>query len=263
MSMQSLTTAVENPSQQRRKDILGVNVAPFDRAEAIAFLARRIRERRFTKIGFLNAHIANVASTDARFAALLSDFVVLADGVGVDVAAKILYGAPFPANLNGTDFIPAFLKSQQESLTIGLLGASRDNVERAAARLQAMMPQHRVTVIHDGFFDTAAEDEILARLGRLRPDVLLVAMGVPRQEYWIDGRLSADHCTTAFAVGALFDFLSGAVPRAPSWVRWLRLEWLFRLGLEPSRLWRRYIVGNPLFLFRVLMQRLRRAGPAA
>ncbi|MEO9614775.1 MAG: WecB/TagA/CpsF family glycosyltransferase [Nitratireductor sp.] len=263
MSTHSLTTAVAEPLLQRQKDILGVSVAPFDQAEAIAYLARRIRERRFTKVGFLNAHIANIASSDTRFAALLSDFVVLADGVGVDMAAKILYGAPFPANLNGTDFIPALLKSLQEPLTVGLLGASRDNVERAAARLQEMVPQHRVTVVHDGFFDAATEDEILARLGRSHPDVLLVAMGVPRQEYWIDGRLNADHCTAAFAVGALFDFLSGAIPRAPSWVRWLRLEWLFRLGLEPARLWRRYIVGNPLFLCRVLLQKLRRAGPTA
>ncbi|MVA99685.1 WecB/TagA/CpsF family glycosyltransferase [Nitratireductor sp. CAU 1489] len=263
MSMHSLTAPAGQPNVQREKDILGVNVAPFDRAEAIDFLAHRIQERRFTKIGFLNAHIANIASTDARFAALLSDFVVLADGVGVDMAAKILYGAPFPANLNGTDFIPAFLKSQQKPLSVGLLGASRDNVEQAAERLREMLPHHLVTVVHDGFFDAAAEDEILARLRQQRPDVLLVAMGVPRQEYWIDDRLSADHCTTAFAVGALFDFLSGAIPRAPSWVRWLRLEWLFRLGLEPARLWRRYIVGNPLFLFRVLLQKLRRAGPAA
>lgn len=81
-------------------------------------------------------------------------------------------------------------------------------------------------------------------------------MGVPRQELWIARNLTEKHCTLPIAVGALLDFLSGAVPRAPGWMRRMRLEWLFRLIVEPGRLWRRYIVGNPLFLARVLRQKL-------
>ena len=80
-------------------------------------------------------------------------------------------------------------------------------------------------------------------------------MGVPRQELWIARNLTKQHCILPIAVGALLDFLSGSVPRAPGWMRTLRLEWLFRLIIEPRRLWRRYIVGNPLFLARVLYQK--------
>lgn len=238
------------------KTILGIPVLAIRWDDAIALLTRLIAERRFTKISFLNAHNANIASVDPVFAEALDDFLILPDGVGVDMAAKLLYGAPFPDNLNGTDFIPAFLQASTRPLTVGLLGATRVNAEAASTKLAALALQHRFVVIHDGYFPPAEEPDIIDRIARLRPDVLLVAMGVPRQELWIARHIDARHCTLPIAVGALLDFLSGTVPRAPLWMRRLRLEWLFRLWIEPGRLWRRYVVGNPVFLLRVVRQKL-------
>lgn len=237
------------------RDILGVHVASVTREEAVAHLLALIAARKFTRVGFLNAHNANVACADPEFRRVLQTFLVLADGVGVDVAAKLLYGKPFPENLNGTDFIPAFLSASPKRLTVGLLGASRPNVERAASALRRLAPLHTVEVISHGFFEPSDESAILEAIRKLRPDVLLVAMGVPRQEFWIARNLEGQHCTLPIAVGALFDFLAGAVPRAPTAIRKLRLEWLFRLIVEPGRLWRRYIVGNPLFMVRVFRQK--------
>ncbi len=242
------------------KTILGISVASLGWDEAIGLLKRMLAERRFTKVSFLNAHNANVASIDAAFADALEDFLILPDGVGVDMAAKILYGAPFPANLNGTDFVPGFLQAASKPLTVGLLGATRSNAEGAAAKLTAIAPQHSYVVVHDGYFSPLEEPGVVETIKALRPDVLLVAMGVPRQELWIARNLTDKHCTLPIAVGALLDFLSGAVPRAPGWMRRMRLEWLFRLIVEPGRLWRRYIVGNPLFLARVLRQKLAGGG---
>ncbi|WP_192247290.1 WecB/TagA/CpsF family glycosyltransferase [Mesorhizobium silamurunense] len=236
--------------------ILGISVLAIRWDEAIALLSRLIAERRFTKVSFLNAHNANLAHGDPVFAEALDDFLVLPDGVGVDIAAKLLYGAPFPDNLNGTDFIPAFLQASTRPLTVALLGATRVNAEAASVKLSALAVQHKFVVIHDGYFSPADEPAIVERIARLRPDILLVAMGVPRQELWIARHIDARHCTLPIAVGALLDFLSGTVPRAPLWMRRLRLEWLFRLWIEPGRLWRRYVVGNPLFLWRVLKQKL-------
>lgn len=244
-------------------DILGIPVVRMQWDEALGAMRRLAVERVFTRVSFLNAHNANVACDDPEFAAALKRFLILPDGIGVDLAAKILYGQPFPANLNGTDFVPALFAATTEPLTVGLLGATRRNADRAAAALAALAPQHRFVVVHDGFFSAAQETEILAELEALRPDVLLVAMGVPRQEFWIDRRLTTRHCSLPIAVGALLDFLSGAVPRAPHWMRRMRLEWLFRLMIEPGRLWRRYVVGNPLFLTRVMLQKLMGRRPAA
>jgi exopolysaccharide biosynthesis WecB/TagA/CpsF family protein len=243
------------------KTILDIPVANVTQEEACDLLLGLILERRFTKVGFLNAHNANVAQTHAAFSRVLADFLVLADGVGVDLAAKLLYGAPFRANLNGTDFIPAFLQNARKPLKVGLLGAKKANVRAAAAKLSELAPHHDFSVVHDGFFDEEEERSILAKLARHRPDILLVAMGVPKQEFWIAEHLTSRHCTLPIAVGALFDFLSGAVPRAPRLMRQLRLEWLFRLWVEPGRLWRRYIVGNPLFLFRIFRQKFVQAWP--
>ncbi len=196
---------------------------------------------------------------DPAFAEALEDFLVLPDGVGVDMAAKLLYGAPFPANLNGTDFVPAFLQACTRPLTVALLGAKRVNAEAASRKLRQLTPQHRFVVIHDGYFSPAEEPEVVGRIAALRPDILLVAMGVPRQELWIARNIDQRHCTLPVAVGALLDFLSESVPRAPAWMRRLRLEWVFRLMIEPGRLWRRYILGNPLFLWRIMRQKL--SGP--
>jgi exopolysaccharide biosynthesis WecB/TagA/CpsF family protein len=240
------------------KTILGIPVLAIRWNDAIALLARLVAERRFTKVSFLNAHNANIAYTDPVFAEALDDFLVLPDGVGVDVAAKLLYGAPFPDNLNGTDLIPAFLQASARPLTVALLGATRVNADAASAKLAALAVQHRFVVVHDGYFSADEEPEIVERIARLRPDVLLVAMGVPRQELWIARHIDARHCTLPIAVGALLDFLSGTVPRAPLLVRRFRLEWLFRLWIEPGRLWRRYVVGNPVFLWRVIRQKFSR-----
>lgn len=238
-------------------DILGVRVADASLRDAISMLENALSAKRFTKVAFLNAHSANTASDDPDFADILNSFLVLPDGIGVDIAAKMLYGHPFADNLNGTDFVPAFLASIRTPLTVGIVGAIRENGERATADLNESMPQHQFVYVNDGFLSAEEEPAVLEKIRALRPDILLVAMGVPRQEKWIEKNLDRDTCTMPIAVGALLDFLSGAVPRAPMAVRRLRMEWVYRLCLEPSRLWRRYILGNPIFLLRVMVQKFR------
>lgn len=240
------------------RDILGASVASLDWDDSIGLLRYLLAGKHFTKVSFLNANNANIAFRDPEFALALDDFLVLPDGVGVDIAAKMLYGVPFPANLNGTDFVPRFFTTVQNPLIVGLLGTRKENAEAAVAKLTALAPQHRFVFIHDGFFTHDEEPAVLERIRSLDLDVLLVAMGVPRQEMWIANNITQHHCTMPIAVGALLDFLSGAFPRAPAWVRRLRMEWIFRLALEPRRLWRRYVVGNPVFLARVLAQKIAR-----
>lgn len=237
----------------RERHILGVTVSALSQAEAIEAITDCVVTGRFTKVGFLNAHVANLVQADEAFRKTLEGFLILPDGVGVDIASKALFGERFPANLNGTDFVPQLLRGLPTKIKVGLVGAEQDNAEAAADRLKRLAPLHDYIVFSHGFFTPDMEPGIIESIATSRPDILLVAMGVPRQEFWID-RLTEDHATVAMGVGALFDFLSGAVPRAPRWMRTLRLEWLFRLIVEPSRLWRRYILGNPLFILHLLRQ---------
>ena len=250
--------ALAAPPEPPRRDIAGVPVAAVTRDEALALIDHAFDGGGHLHLAYCNANLVNIAAGDAGLRERLAGFLVLPDGIGVDIASRLLYGAPFPANLNGTDFTPAILANRERPLSVMLLGGRPGIAERAGARLAADHPQHRFAVLGHGYFEPSDEPALLSRLERERPDLLLVAFGNPRQEQWIADRIDARHCTVAAGIGALFDFLAGEVARAPESFRALRLEWVYRLWLEPRRLWRRYVVGNPAFLMRVLRQKLSR-----
>jgi alpha-1,3-mannosyltransferase len=236
------------------RTILDVCVKVETPAGAVDLLDSLFRELRSSVVAFANAHVLNVAAGNERFRQLLHRCVVFNDGIGTDIASRVLYGTPFPSNLNGTDFVPRYLRETQHRFRIFLLGSETDVVERAAARLLQLHPQHHIVGLHSGYFPMDRGDRVAARVRATGADVILVGMGNPRQELWLDEHLSATGCRLGFAVGALFDFLAGTVPRAAPWMRRARLEWVHRLLCEPRRLARRYLLGNPAFLLRVVGQ---------
>ncbi|MEO1747376.1 MAG: WecB/TagA/CpsF family glycosyltransferase [Pseudomonadota bacterium] len=239
------------------RDILGVTVADYGEHEALSFIHACIEQKRYQPIAFLNANNANIAWTNPAASQAFKQFVTLSDGIGVDMAARFIHGSTFKANLNGTDFVPALLQNAPRPLKVGLLGSAQGVAEKALNGFTSLDDRHNYRVISHGFFDANEETMLLAKLTDWQPDILLVALGVPQQEIWISKKLSSDHCTVPIAVGALLDFVAGDAPRAPKWVRAIRTEWAYRLLIEPSRLWRRYLLGNPIFLARVAYQKLK------
>ncbi len=247
-----------NAAPQEARNILGVDVKVWSKARAFAEIEATIAVGRHRKYAFLNAHGANIASTDNSYCEVLKQFAVMADGIGVDIASRNLYGEKFPDNLNGTDFIPGLLGHLRQGVHVCLLGAKDGVADLAVQKLKQSYPQHRFSVAGSGYFTSEGEQAILRTLRNDPPDILLVALGNPIQEKWIAKRCDADHAIAVIGVGALFDFIAEHVPRAPKiWIRF-RIEWLYRLFLEPRRMWRRYVLGNPVFLFRVIRQRLTR-----
>lgn len=206
-------------------------------------------------ISFLNANNANIMFGDPEYRAILGQHMVFPDGIGIDIASLVLSGHRFSANLNGTDFVPALLTYIERSQRVGLIGGHRHVLATAAERFRSHSPWHEFVEISDGYFDKDNCDAVIARIERSNLDILLIGLGTPLQEKWIDRNIRTDHARLVIGVGALFDFVSGNVPRAPSWVRRLRGEWVYRLWLEPRRLWRRYLLGNPTFLWSVLRYR--------
>lgn len=247
--------AAPAPSVFDVRDVGGVGIAVLSQAAAMAELSDAMATGRHLKLAFCNAHLVNIAAHDQALLRRLAGFLVLADGIGVDLGGWLLHGAPFPANLNGTDFMPSLLAFEQRPLRVGLIGGRPGVADRAAARLAERFPRHRFDVFSHGYFDPSEEAGLLQRLQADPPDLLLVAFGNPRQENWIADKLGPQHCAVAAGVGALFDFFAGEVPRAPDAIRRSRLEWAYRLWLEPRRLWRRYVLGNPVFVLRLLRQR--------
>ncbi|MGR3376698.1 WecB/TagA/CpsF family glycosyltransferase [Salipiger abyssi] len=213
---------------------------------------------------FFNAHCANLRAGNREYAdALTRADMVLPDGIGVELAARMT-GGGLAENLNGTDFTPALLtEAARRGMSVFLFGAQPGTAEKAAVTLAARIPGLRIAGTLDGYDGAADPEAAIARINTSDADILLVAMGVPMQELWIDRHLPELRPRLVLGVGALFDFLAGNVRRAPAAVRKARLEWGWRLMQEPRRLAKRYLIGNGTFLARASLHALRVAGREA
>jgi alpha-1,3-mannosyltransferase len=237
------------------REIFGVRIRPMSRWRALSVVDRALAAGQRLNVSFANAHTLNMAAANDRFRAALQSFLVLNDGLGVDIASRYKFGKPFAGNLNGTDFVPDYLAFTRRRLRIYLVGTSDAVVTTAVERLRARYPRHTVVGGRNGFFAGPEDIEETCRTIRAaRADCVLVGMGNPLQELWIDEFGAKTGAKLLFGVGALFDFEAGAVRRAPMWIRRMRCEWVYRLLQEPRRLARRYIVGNFGFLLRVLVE---------
>ncbi len=198
-----------------------------------------------TCIFFANAHFV-VQCQNLKDKMRAPGIIVLPDGIAIDTASRILYGRTFRENLNGTDFIPRLLNSMPRNTAVYLLGAKPASVTAAANALREI-PTVNVAGTTDGYSMWKDEAATIGAINAASPDILLVALGNPLQEQWIlDNRAKLD-VPLIFAVGALFDFLSGHQVRAPGWMRSLRCEWLYRMLRDPQRLAGRYSIGIARF----------------
>ncbi|MFY0596441.1 MAG: WecB/TagA/CpsF family glycosyltransferase [Cognatishimia sp.] len=240
------------------KQVLGHRIDNLHTREAIAQILRPGRRH----VAFLNAHCANVATHNPHYSAVLENAdMVLSDGIGIELAAK-LQGSRIRENLNGTDFVPKLLADAAKlGKSIYLLGGKPGTAERAAKALQRRIPNLIIAGTRDGY--EGAQDHAAAMaINNSKADILLVAMGVPMQELWIDRNFERLNTQICLSVGGLFDFLAGNVTRAPGWVRDLRSEWMWRLLMEPRRMAKRYLIGNLTFLARAALWPLRRSDNA-
>ncbi|WP_174274000.1 WecB/TagA/CpsF family glycosyltransferase [Sphingomonas bacterium] len=225
-----------------------VDVEALSIAEAVAMIGGAIVSREPRIFAFANAHSINLARDDPGFAEVLKGMTVLNDGVGLDLWSKAIHGAPFPANLNGTDLTPIVLAALDKPTKLFLLGSTDEVCRAAAEAIAARFPMARIVGHHHGFFPAADEPALAARIRAAGADLVLAGMGQPRQEYWAR-RNAGPTGAVILCIGAWLDFVSGRIVRAPGLVRKLRLEWVYRLMLEPRRLGSRYLVGNVRFLF--------------
>src|SRR5436305_1441493 len=241
--------------------IFGVPVetsAPADLLRRILGYAERSEHRR---VAYVNAHVLNQSFSDPSLrAALQRADLVYCDGYGVRLAAKAI-GLEVPHRMTGADWIWGVAAlCEATGRSIYLLGSNPGASREAAACLKRWYPRLDVRGTHHGYFEigTPHSERVIEHIAEHNPDVLLVGMGTPLQELWVDHYFERLDARVVWTVGALFDYVSGRVPRAPHWMADHGLEWIFRLAIEPRRMWRRYLLGNPVFLWRVWKERLRR-----
>jgi alpha-1,3-mannosyltransferase len=241
-------------------EILGIKINRLLKDEVVDMLDNIIGNNNKICVCIANAHTLNLAYEDMGYLDCLKNFYVLNDGIGVSIASRILYGKDLPDNLNGTDLVPYYLKNSKMSIKLFLLGGNPGIVELAAEKFKNQFNNISIVGYNHGYFNHFNDDNILKEINKSGANILLVALGNQLQERWIYKFKDKLNVNVMVGVGALFDFIANVIPRAPILVRKLKFEWLFRLIIEPKRLWRRYIIGNPLFLIRVLKQKINQIG---
>jgi N-acetylglucosaminyldiphosphoundecaprenol N-acetyl-beta-D-mannosaminyltransferase len=150
--------------------------------------------------------------------------------------------------------------AQGRDHSLFLLGARPGVADKAAANLRERFPGLRIVGTHHGYFDKAPgspeNEAVIREINAASPNILIVGFGMPLQERWLMDNWDRIEVNVALTGGAVFDYVSGELPRAPRWMTDHGFEWLGRLIIEPGRLWKRYLVGNPIFILRVLGQRI-------
>lgn len=232
--------------------IFGVPVSLVEFDTAVKLIENLIQKRASKFVAIVNVNTLNYAYQNKRYRQILqSADLILRDGTGVKWAANKM-GADPKNNFVGTDFIPRFCNAtSSKRYRVFLFGARPGIAGSAAKKLQRLAPGLLIAGYQHGYFDKDEEPCIINEISNSNSDILLVALGNPSQETWIAKNLYKLNVPLCIGVGALFDYLSGRVPRAPNWMLDAGIEWLFRLLIEPKRLWKRYLLGNPLFIFRV------------
>ncbi|WP_252088986.1 WecB/TagA/CpsF family glycosyltransferase [Pseudomonas sp. MWU13-3659] len=221
-----------------------------DPAAEQRLIERLSRPDKTTVLAFVNAHAMNLVTHNAEFGqALVVADVLLRDGSGMAILLRQL-GLEPGLNMNGTDFIPKLLAAYK-GRRVAFWGTREPYLGQAVSRSVECFGTQPVSVC-DGF----AELDNYLRLAReTRPELIVLGMGMPKQEALAAALAASGQPCVVVCGGAILDFLGGKVERAPQWLRRLGGEWVFRLAREPRRLFMRYVVGNPLFLLRAVLLR--------
>lgn len=245
----------------KKVNLLGINIDDCTLNELLESVSGFIDGGERRSIMYANIHVINTAICNKGLAAYLSKAdIIYCDGDGVRLGAKIL-GSYLPERMTGADWIYELCRlADTKSYSIYLLGGSQGVAEAVCRILSEKYKGLNIAGTHHGYFDFKGDDnsKLIREINKLSPDILLVGFGTPLQEEWIYANRDSLNIPVVWSVGALMDFVSGTAKRAPQFMLNNHLEWLFRLYQEPKRMWRRYVMGNILFMGRIIMARIKK-----
>lgn len=243
-------------------DVCGVKIDKYNFDEAVEAIVHHALSQATPKyVVTPNAHHILLLQEDAHFREIYQNaLLVVPDGVPIVWASKFL-GRPLPGRVNGTDLFQRLCEvASEKGLRVFLLGGRPGAADSAAQVLQHKHPGLNIVGTYCppyGFEEDTAELALVnTKIKAASPHILFVGLGAPKQEYWMYANYQEIGVPISIGIGVSFELVSGMVTRAPVWMQKLGLEWFFRLVVEPRRLWKRYIIGNPHFLWLVLKQRL-------
>jgi len=240
----------------RTVGILGIPFLSTDMNGLVNMLDKRLEEKKKTFLVTANPEILMYAKNHPDYDKTLkkADFVI-PDGIGVVIGSRIL-GDPIPERLAGFDLVfRLFELAEKKGYTLYFLGARPDVIAGAAERVTTQFPRIKIVGFHHGYFDME-DTSVIEDIKSKAPDILLVGLGFPKQEEWIDRYGMQLDKGLMIGVGGTFDGITGRVKRAPEIWRKLNVEWLYRLIQQPSR-WRR-MLALPQFMAVILREKMKR-----
>jgi N-acetylglucosaminyldiphosphoundecaprenol N-acetyl-beta-D-mannosaminyltransferase len=231
-----------------RVDVMGCLVDGLSLEQTLAAIDAIVDARTPVQHCVINANKIALMHKQPRLRAIVrSCGLVNADGQAVVWASRVLR-RPLPERVAGIDLFQALLvRAERKAYSVYLLGATEEVLRLTVQRTQREHPALRIAGARNGFWGTN-DDEVVTAIHVAGPDILFVGIPSPRKEYWLADNLERLAVPFCMGVGGSFDVYAGRVRRAPRWVQRAGLEWVYRFIQEPTRMWRRYLVGNAEFL---------------
>lgn len=233
-------------------NICGINIDKISYDEVLAIIDDSIKNNNFISISNPNFYIINSSCKNQALKTTINNMNVrLSDGIGVYLASKFLYGkSGLDSITKGTDLYYKILRyANENNLKMLFYGGDIKTPELLSNIMNRHFPDIKITGIFSRFEN---KDLVIEQILNTRPDIVFIGLGTPTQENFISINFEKFNIPVSISVGSGIDFISGHMKRAPKWMLKLQLEWLHRLLHEPARLWKRYIIGLPLFFCRVI-----------
>ena len=237
----------------KRVKLLGYEIDTFSFESAVDYAQNLMCNDKVNQVVTINPEMFATAAIDEEFSQLLKDAeMVIPDGIGVKIGIKIM--GENVDRIAGVDFAREMInRAAEKNMPIALIGAKPEILEKAITNLQSEVDNLNIVYSHDGYFDNV--DEIMNELKNKSPRLILVALGVPKQEKFIYAAKNILNPALMIGVGGSFDVWSGYVERAPKIYQKMGLEWLYRTIKQPER-FKRIFPALPLFMLKVLKYRI-------
>jgi len=241
-----------------KKTINDVKINIITYHELLEFIANAISNKESRIIDYLNANTVVQCNKNIKLSSFMNNCdIVHADGVGVYLALKWLYGKKIvKERINGTDFYFQLLSQLNESKSkVYCFGDTTIVLDRVVRMITKNYQNIGIAGVHHGYVDIL-DKHPAERIAKSDADIVFVGLGCPLQEEWVEMYRTYLGTKVCLIVGGGLSFLSGVRPRAPVVFRWLGIEWIFRLLQEPKRMWRRYLFGIPKFMYIIFKQKI-------
>lgn len=246
--------------RHKRIEILNTIIDVMDANDTVEEVKKYLKEKKPLHLMGVNADKINMLNKDEHLKRIINGCgIINADGASVIMASRYL-GMPLPERVAGIDLMDKLVNmAEKDGYSVFLLGAREEIVNKTVDILKKQYPHLKIAGIRNGYFEKTQWGEVAEIIRKSGAQIVFVGISSPLKEYLVDYFMETENINCVFmGVGGSFDVLSGEIKRAPFWMQKYNLEWFFRWMQEPRRLFKRYFIGNFIFMFEVWKEKRRK-----